>query len=164
MASNFLVALNGHLSKWGLWLSAGGLVLMTVIIGWQIWGRYVLNDTPIWSERLSLFLMNYYILFAAAIGVREKFHLGLEFFKNALPVRVRRVIELMINLLVGSFGVAMVWYGGQMAVSTWTHVIPTLGLPTGTSYLPFPIAGVLIILFSVQHILVGTEETEEEDQ
>jgi len=37
----------GGLSRFTLWLSAAGLVLMTVVTGWQVWGRYVLNDTPI---------------------------------------------------------------------------------------------------------------------
>ncbi len=162
MAPKTLVSVNDFLSRWGLWLSATGLVVMTVIIGWQVWGRYVLNDTPHWSERLSLFLMNYYILLAAAVGVRERFHLGLVFFKSALPDRLRYIVEIIINLLIGYFGFAMFWYGGQMAMSTWSHVIPTLGLPTGASYLPFPIAGVLILLFSVQHLLDGPEKIEDE--
>lgn len=164
MAPKYLVTLNGSLSRWGLWLSTVGLILMTAIIGWQVWGRYVLNDTPVWSERLSLLLMNYYILLAAAIGVRERFHLGLVFVKDSLPPRARYVTEILINLLVGGFGAAMVWYGGQMAWTTWGHVIPTLGLPTGASYLPFPIAGTLIVLFSVQHILTAGDSAQEVDR
>ncbi len=164
MAPKFLVDLNDFLSRWGLRLSAAGLVLMTVIIGWQIWGRYILNDTPHWSERFSLLLMIYYILFAAAIGVREKFHIGLVFFKEALPGRIRYAVDILINVLIGGFGVAMFWYGGQMAMSTWSHVIPTLGLPTGASYLPFPIAGFMIVLFSIQHILTGPDKIGEPDQ
>jgi len=164
MAPKWLRRLNGYLADSGLWLSAAGLVAMTAIIGWQVWGRYILNDTPQWSERLSLFLMNYYILLSAAVGVREKFHLGLVFLKDSLPAKARFLVETLINLLVGGFGAAMVWYGGQMAVSTWSYAIPTLGLPTGASYLPFPIAGALIVLFSVQHILMGPDPAEDSDR
>ena len=135
-----------------LLLAAAGLVTMTIIIGWQVWGRYVLNDTPHWSERLSLVLMNWYILLAAAVGVREKFHLGLVLFRDSLGARVKWVAELITHLLIGGFGVAMVIYGSKIAFSTWTHVIPTLGVPTSLMYLPFPVAGALIVVFSLEHI------------
>ena len=135
-----------------LFLAAAGLVAMTIIIGWQVWGRYILNDTPHWSERLSLVLMNWYILLAAAVGVREKFHLGLVLVRDSFGPRVKWFAELITNLLIGGFGVVMVIYGSQIAISTWTHVIPTLGVPTSLFYLPFPVAGALIVVFSLEHI------------
>ena len=135
-----------------LYLAAAGLVTMTIIIGWQVWGRYILNNTPHWSERLSLVLMNWYILLAAAVGVREKFHLGLVLIRESFGARVKWFAELITHLLIGGFGVAMVIYGSKIAISTWTHVIPTLGVPTSLSYLPFPVAGALIVVFSLEHI------------
>ena len=147
-----------RLSQLCLWLSAGGLVVMTAVIGWQVWGRYVLNDTPHWSERLSLLLMIYYILFAAAVGVRERFHLGLVLLRTALPPAGQRRLDIVVSLIVAGFGAAMVWYGAQMVTSTWSHSIPTLGLPTGLSYLPFPIAGGLILLFALEQMLVAPPE------
>lgn len=148
-----LAVATAGVSRLCLWFSALGLVVMTAVIGWQVWGRYVLNDTPHWSERLSLFLMLYYVMFGAAVGVRERFHLGLVFFKDALPPGPRRAVDVAVNLCIGGFGLFMTVYGLQITESTWTHSIPSLGIPTGVSYLPFPIAGVLIILFSLEHIL-----------
>lgn len=136
-----------------LWIAASGLVVMTAVIGWQVWGRYILNDTPHWSEQLSLFLMLYYILLAAAVGVRERFHIGLVVFRDALPPRGRLAVDIANNLLVAAFGGGMAWYGTQIAQVTWNQTIPTLGLPVGASYLPFPIAGALIVLFAAENIL-----------
>lgn len=142
-----------RLATAALYSAATGIVVMTLIIGWQIFGRYVLNDTPDWSERLSLFLMNWYILLAAAVGVHQQFHIGLVFFKEALPRRAGVVAEALIHLSVAAFSVAMVIYGAQLANMTWTHTIPTLGIGTGWSYLPFPVAGILMIVFSANHFL-----------
>ena len=141
-----------RISSISLYLAAAGLVTMTIVIGWQIWGRYILNDTPNWSERLSLLLMNWYILLAAAVGVREKFHLGLVLVRDSFGTRVKWFAELITHLLIGGFGVVMVIYGSKIAISTWTHVIPALGVPTSLSYLPFPVAGALIVVFSLEHI------------
>ncbi len=41
-------------------------------------GRYLLNDSPSWTEPLSLLLMSWFILLGAAVGVREGDHLGFE--------------------------------------------------------------------------------------
>jgi len=142
----------GTVSRAAILFSAGGLVLMTAIVGWQIFGRYVLNDTPNWSERLSIFLMNWYILLAAAAGVREQFHLGLVIFRNATTGWLRILIDTSVYLAVGGFGLAMILYGGKLAKATWSHTIPTLGISNGWSYMPLPFAGVLIILFSMEHL------------
>ena len=153
MLTQFSRIMMGRASSISLYLAAAGLVTMTIIIGWQVWGRYILNDTPHWSERLSLLLMNWYILLAAAVGVREKFHLGLVLVRDSLGARAKQFAELVTHLLVGGFGVAMVIYGSKITISTWAHVMPTLGVPTGLSYLPFPVAGVLFTIFSVEHIV-----------
>ncbi len=148
-----LAVVSGWVSRFCLWFSASGLLLMTVVIGWQVWGRYVLNDTPHWSERLSLFLMIYFIMFAAAAGVREGFHLGLVLVRDALTGWAQRTVDVLINIIVGGFGFGMTWYGAQMVEATWSHTIPTLGVPTGLSYLPFPLAGMLIAFFAAERIL-----------
>ncbi len=153
-------AFNRSLSRVCLWGSAAGLVLMTAIIGIQVFGRYVLNSSPNWSEKSCLLLMIYYIMFAAAAGVHDKSHIGLAFLAAILPAPVKRVTNLFVALSMGLFGCGMTWFGWQMVQSTWSHVIPTLELPVGISYLPFPLAGLLFMLFSLEHVLAlitGTE-------
>ena len=151
--SEKLSSFNRHLARICLLGSAAGLVLMTVVIGIQVFGRYVLNNSPNWSEKFCLLLMIYYIMFAAAAGVRDKTHIGLAFLSTVLPAPVKRVTDIFVALSMGLFGCGMVWFGWEMVWSTWTHVIPTLGLSVGISYLPFPLAGLLFILFSVEHVL-----------
>ncbi len=149
---SIITTLLSGFSRAAIAFAAAGLVVMTVITGWQIYGRYILNDTPNWSERSSIFLMNWYILLAAAAGVREQFHLGLVFFREGTKGRTRLTIDTIVHLLVGSFGIAMVIFGSRLAIATWTHTIPTLGISNGWSYLPVPIAGVLITIFSLEHL------------
>ncbi|MBV6656533.1 MAG: TRAP transporter small permease [Devosiaceae bacterium] len=141
-----------RISRYALALSALGLVAMTVIVGWQVYGRYVLNDTPHWSESLAIFIMNWFILIGAPVGVHERFHIGVVFFKDAMPRPVRFGLEALIHLGTAGFAVAMILYGGQLAETTWSHTIPTLNLPRGLQYVPFVLSGALIILFSASHL------------
>jgi len=145
------------LSRTALWLSGIGLVAMTAAVAWQVWGRFVLNDTPSWTEPLALFLMMWFILLASAVGVRERFHLGLDLVRDIVPEPVRVGMDVLSFIIVGAFGVAMAWYGSDLVAGTWNATIPVLNLPEGSAYLPLIFSGVLIALFSVErtlHLLV----------
>ncbi len=150
---NVLNSVNRVIARICLWISGFGLVLMTAIIGWQVFSRYVLNNPPHWSETFCLLLMLYFILLAAAAGVRDGTHIGLVIIRESLPETLKKYVQVLIHLIVLCFGGGMVWFGSDMVSSTWTHIIPTLDIPTGLSYLPFPVAGCLFILFSLELIL-----------
>lgn len=141
------------ISSWMLTVSACGLLLMTCIITWQIFDRYILDDTPNWSEKLSLFIMNWYVFLAVAVGVHEKFHLGLVFLSNMAKGIFKKIIEVIIYLTLGTFAIYMVVYGIMLIEKTASHTIPALGISTGWSYLPLPVSGILILIFSLEHII-----------
>lgn len=136
-----------------LWCAGGGLFLMTMSISWQVFGRFVLNDSPTWTEPTSLMLMLWFILLAAAVGVRQRFHLSLDLTRMIAPPKVRLVMDLLSFTAVGGFGAGMVWYTRFLISQTWPVPIPGLGLPTGLAYLPIAISGALIVVFSIEHIL-----------
>jgi TRAP-type C4-dicarboxylate transport system permease small subunit len=92
-------------------------------------------------------------MFAAAAGVREGFHIRIGLLENALQPKYRRIVKTLANIIVASFGAAMVIWGTDLVMETWSHDIPTLGLPRGVAYLPMPAAGALIVFFCVEHIV-----------
>jgi len=124
--------------------AATGLVVMTAVIGWQVFARYVLSDSPAWAEAASLALMVWFILLAAAVGVREQFHIGMTAATNAMPPALAKLSRAFSLLMVGAFGAAMGVWGGELVIRTWDIEIATLGISRGFSYLPLPIAGWLI--------------------
>ena len=127
--------------------------MMTAIIGWQVFARYVLNDSPAWSESLALLLMLYYILLAAAAGIYEGFHLRLSFLLDKLSPPNRKALEIINFSLIAIFGLCMMIFGWQMAHFTSEHVIPTLGVSRSMAYWPFAAAGFLFCLFALEKIL-----------
>lgn len=134
-------------------VSAFGLVLMTAIVGWQVFGRYVLNSTPSWSEEAALTLMIWFVSLAAAAGVRQGFHIRIVAVEDAVPPAVRKAMQLASNLVVAACGLAMLVWGGELVVLTWDHVIPSLGISRGLAYLGLPISGALMALYAVERAL-----------
>ena len=153
-------SLSRTLSQIALWLSALGLVGMTAIIGWQVFARYVLNSAPSWTEQAGLFLMLWFILFAAAAGVREGFHIRLSLLQDALKGKPRIALLVFCHLVVLTFGVVMAVAGAELAARTWQHTIPAINVPRGLSYLPLSGAGGLIVFFSIEHIIATLRGTE----
>lgn len=144
--------INTVLSDLLIRIAAGGLILMTAIIGWQVFGRFVLDSSPSWTEQGALILMIWYILFAAAAGVREGFHIRIALLEGNFTLRNARRIRLAINLIVAGFGLVLLIYGVQLVWLVWDHVIPSLGLSRGVAYIPLPVSGFLILLFSLGHV------------
>ena len=149
-------------SKLSLVLAVVGLIAVILCVQWQVIGRYVLNDTPTWAENLALLLVLFVTAFGLAVGVRDAGHIGLESLVVLLPDVWQRRIELLIHALVGLFGVLMVQGGWLWANAKWDEKKPMLPVPDGIDYVPVIIAGALIVLFSIEHIvaLLRGEEVE----
>lgn len=137
--------------------AATGLVAMTVIIGWQVIGRYVLGSSPSWTEQAAQVLMIWFAFLAAAAGVREGFHIRIVALEEAASPKVRAVMRAIGGLVVGGCGLAMLVLGGDLVMRTWSHTIPSLGLSRGVAYLGLPIAGGLIMLFAIERLFLGDD-------
>lgn len=145
-----------------MYVAVLGLVGIVATVGYQVFGRYVMNDTPTWAESTALVLILYVTMLGAAVGVRDAGHIGLESLLILAPDSLRLKLEVVIHLLVGGFGAVMAWNGAILAESVMGYKIPTLGLPEGVNHLPSVIAGILIVLFSLEHIaaLIRGEDVE----
>ena len=141
------------LSRLSLVLGVVGLIAVILCVQYQVIGRYIFNDTPTWAEALSMLLVLFVTAFGLAVGVRDAGHIGLESMVALLLDRWRRRIELLIHALVGLFGFLMAQGGWMWASAKWGEKKPMLPVPDGIDYVPVVIAGVLIVLFSIEHIL-----------
>ena len=141
------------LSKLCLMIAVVGLIAVILCVQWQVFGRYVMNDTPTWAETLALLLVLFVTAFGLAIQVRDAGHIGLESMVALLPDHWRHRIEILIHALIGLFGALMVKGGWLWAAAKWAEKKPMLPVPDGIDYVPLIIAGVLIMLFSVEHII-----------
>jgi TRAP-type transport system small permease protein len=154
VALRLLTSINAWLARLCMFVAVAGLLAIVAVVAWQVFGRYVLNDTPTWAESLALVLVLYVTMLGAAVGVRDAGHIGLEsLVALVIPERHLIWVEYAVHVLVGLFGILMAWHGRILAASVMAYKIPILGLPEGINHLPLVIAGGLITLFSIEHIL-----------
>ena len=105
-----------------------------------------------WPEA-ALLLVLFVTAFGVAVGVRDAGHIGLESLVVLLPEKWQHRIEVLIHALVALFGFLMVQGGWLWASAKWDEKKPMLPVPDGIDYVPVIIAGALIFLFSIEHIV-----------
>jgi TRAP-type C4-dicarboxylate transport system permease small subunit len=148
-----LTRFNAALAKFCMVVAVIGLLVIVACVLIQVFGRYVMNDTPTWAEALALVLVLWVTMFGAAVGVRDAGHIGMESLLVWVSPELRRKLEIVIHLLSALFGGMMAWQGSILAESVMGYKIPTLGIPEGLNHVPVAIAGALIVLFSIEHIV-----------
>lgn len=125
------------------------LVLMTLIIGYQIFMRYFFSSTPKWSEELSLVLMVWFAFIGIAIGVNKGIHLSIEYFVDKMSVKGKRIVHKVNDLLILLFGIVLTTAGYQLAKMAGMSIMPALQVPTTVLYGVVPICGIMIVLYSI---------------
>lgn len=135
-----------------LWVAGTGLVIMTVLIAAQVFWRYVLNDSIIWTEPASVMIMGWFIFLGAAVGIREGYHLSFDVMLYFLPDHVKLWLYSVSDLAVACFGGGMVYYGWLLADKAAGNKLPSLGISGAFDFLPIVGGGVLIVLFSLERI------------
>ncbi|KAF7600258.1 MAG: C4-dicarboxylate ABC transporter permease [Candidatus Dactylopiibacterium carminicum] len=150
---NWLTRLNARLSRWAMYVAVAALLGITALVLWGVVMRYVFHNAPPYVEQLALILVISVAMFAASAGVREAGHIGMDSLVVILPKKVQFIIGVIVGLLSIAFGVVLFAGSLQMALAVYSNMIPTLDISEAVRYAPCVIAGVLIVLFSIEHLI-----------
>ena len=137
-------------------LAGSALVLISAVIPWAVFTRYVLNSAASWPEPTAVLLTIVLTFFGAAACYRRGLHMNIGVFVAMLPGPARRLAELAAEALVGLFALFMAVYGEKLVVVTWYNTIPDFpALSVGLTYLPIPLGGLILFLFVVERMTIG---------
>jgi len=132
------------------------LVLISAVIPWAVFTRYVLNSAASWPEPMAVLLTIVLTFIGAASCYRRRQHMNVSFFVALLPPALGRPAELVAELLVGAMALFMLWYGAKLVDATWHNTIADFPfLSVGVTYLPIPIGGAFLLLFVIERLLIG---------
>ena len=132
------------------------LVLISAVIPWAVFTRYVLNSAASWPEPLAILLTIVLTFIGAAAAYRLNLHMNVSYFADKLPSPWRQRLDLVVQLLMGLIAMFMVVWGERLVEVTWHNTIPDFPfLSVGVTYLPIPIGGVCLLLFIIERIFLG---------
>ena len=142
-----------ELSRISMLVSGVALVVLTVIFGWLVFGRYVLNSTPTWVEQVSLLLIVLIGFVGASVGIHRNTHLGVSYFRDVAPRPVRRVFEFISHIGLMIFGALMMVNSYELVLFKWTSLIPLIHVPEGLRAIPIMLCGAFVLLYSIGHLI-----------
>ena len=141
------------LCQLSLVVSGTAMVTLTVIFGWLVFGRYVLNATPTWVEQVSLLLVALIGFLGASTGVHERSHLGVSFFRDIAPRPMRLAMELASYLIMAVFGAVMMVNSYKLVLFKWSTEIPLIHMPEGLRAVPLTLCGTFTLAYSIGHLI-----------
>jgi len=137
-------------------LSGFCLVVITIIIPWGVFTRYVLGIGSSWPEPMAVLLMIWFSFLAAAICYRENLHIGIGILPNALTGWPKILLGWLVEALMAGTNLFILIYGISLVRTTWYQAISDFPIVSaGMSYLPVPIGGAILLLFVVERLWRG---------
>ena len=138
---------------WRLVEVAAGLLAgaITVLVSVQVFARYVLNDTPAWSEELCRYFFVWMSFLGACVAMRRTAHLGVDSLVTRLPARARDVVRHAVGAVVVLFAGILVWQGLALVPEMASQRSPSMGISLQYVFAVIPIAGAIILGLQVRH-------------
>lgn len=131
------------------YIGAIALVGLVIVQAWQVFARYVLNNSPSWTEPLAILLLATAMSFGAAVMVQRQAHFGFVLLRDATPPAVRLMLTAVVDLAIAALGIALAGWSMFLLADGWNVRMAGAPLPQSVSYLPLAIGGALIALFAL---------------
>ena len=96
---NFRAALN----RTEEFVAAVSLAMVAILIGAQVFSRYVLNSSPEWTEELSRYLFIMAVYIGCSFALKEDQHYAILFARDKLSGRKKTALMLIVQLATIAF-------------------------------------------------------------
>lgn len=157
------VRLLDHLANGSMILAAVALVVMTLVQAWQVFARYVLNDSPGWTEPVALLFMSLAVMFGSAVAVRRETHFAFHTLRDVMPGPLNTLSRVVSRLIAAGAGAALMLLGGQLMIDDWSVPLAGAQLPSGVKFIGLTIGGALILVFALERLVKGDYIAPQED-
>ena len=129
--------------------------LLVVDVLWQVFGRYVLNQSFSFTEEFARFALIWLAVLGAAYLNGRREHLAMDFLLNKLPPeRQQQRLQVIEGFMLGFALVVMVVGGGNLVYTTLSlgQTSAAMHIPLGFVYAIVPLSGLLIMFFAICNI------------
>ena len=138
-----------------VFIAGGALVIMSAIIAWGVFTRYVLGSGSFWPEPISIFLAIQLTFYGAAACYRAGTHISLKMFVELFPPLLKRWQHRFVDFLMAAICLFMVAYGASLVKTTYFQAYPEFQyIRVGVAYSAIPIAGLITFLFVIEKAFV----------
>ena len=131
------------------------MAMMTVLIGVQIFMRYVMGASLSWSEELARYFFIWATYIGIAYAVRKDAHIRVTMGTDLLAPGGQIYGRVLTHVIFGAFALFVMYQGWFMVEKTFRfgQKSASLGLPMGILYLA-PFTGFLLVVLRLVQAVV----------
>jgi len=153
MKQQYLRAMDG-VHAGCLFVAGACLVIITLIVPYGIFTRYVLNSAASWPEPVAVLLMIVLSFLSAVVCYREHLHIGVGVLPALIDEPAKSVLGWFLELCMLATNLFMLVWGIRLVQATWYQSVAEIPVITvGITYLPIPVGGLLTLLFIIERFL-----------
>ncbi len=116
------------------------LSLMTVLIGIQVFMRYVMDDSLVWSEELVRWLFVWFIWIGMSYAFKENKHICISVFVDLFSNKIKNIIHIITQVVILVFFIRVI-------VLSWQQATLPFVINQSSVVLYWPFSDVAISLF-----------------
>lgn len=147
-----------RLSAWSGKAFAWSIVLLTLIICYDVFARYIANSPTDWGFDAAYILYGVLFMMAGAYTLSRNGHVRADMMYRSLKPKTQAAIDLVLYFAFFLPGVAALVYAGiEFTQVSWAQKEVSSVTAAGTPIYPFklviPIAGVLLLLQGIAEMV-----------
>jgi TRAP-type C4-dicarboxylate transport system permease small subunit len=146
------------LEQAALIIAGVSLTGVVAVQAWQVFARYVLNDSPSWTEPMALVFICITATFGAAVGARRETHFSFPLLADSAPGPIRMACRFLSRLAMVVLGAGLSVFGAILAADAWGVPMAGAPLPVGLRFAPVAVGGALLALFALERLIRGLGE------
>ena len=130
------------------------LIVMTSVVCWGVFERFLLQHGQGWTEEVSRYLTIWATFIGASYGIKMGSHIGVDVFVDyVIPARFRSRVLVVTNLCCLAFTAWMTWLACVFTLRIYTGgaTSPALLIPMWLIYAAIPFG---CALMSVRYLIV----------
>lgn len=134
---SFILSLNRQFVIWAMGLMAI-LVFSNVVL------RYFLDESILWADETSRYLMIWATFLGSGILFRQGAHIAVDNLQDFFPGFGGKVVRFLIIVILMSFFFLMIYIGFRYVLFQWNQVTPVTRIPFGFVYAAMPVGFLLM--------------------
>jgi TRAP-type C4-dicarboxylate transport system permease small subunit len=132
------------------------MLVMTIIIPYGVFMRYVMNSPSSWPEPAGILLMVVFSFIGGAAAYRARAHIAVTTLLNALGDKNRKRTEFVAEIAMAIVALFMIKWGVLLVKTDLVQLDRGVSRPlAGVTYMPIPVGGVVMLLFVIERIWCG---------
>lgn len=127
------------------------IILITIL---QVILRYVFNASVLGGNETMEALFIYTTAVGAAVAVRRRQHININYFVQLLPNIVQRIADIIVHLLVAFLNGVMIYFSIQWISKVGSNESPVLRVPEWLFQMSIPVGCSLVIAYCLVMVIL----------